>query len=159
MLKRSILVTSLAVGLLATPAFAAVPLRGRGPDTKAAMLALVVPTVRSSGSAVQVLNQLCEDPSHRRGCTPIKHRLQTALEAAVKQQVTWVSKRQSHAGQFWVFAPVSFGSHLVRATMAWQDPGKYGCNGWTRMDFQRHRGVWSLFEGVGVVGCSAVPVS
>ena len=104
MLKRSILVTSLAVGLLATPAFAAVPLRGRGPDTQAAMLALVAPTVRSSGNAVQVLNQLCEDPRYQRRCTPITHRLQTALEAAVKQQVTWVSKRQSHAGQFWVFA-------------------------------------------------------
>jgi hypothetical protein len=121
------------------------------------MLAQVAPGARSSGPSVQVLNKLCENPSGQRRCTPITHRLQVALEGSIKQQITWVSERDRHGDQFWVFAPVSFGSDPVRAQVAWRDPGKAGCNGWTRLDFKRQHGAWDAFQGVGVVGCQVVP--
>jgi len=156
-LKRSVVAATLAVGLLASPAFAASGLHGRGPDTQAAMLAMVVPTANTSGHAVQVLNQLCENPSHERRCTPIKQRLRVALEVAIPQRITWVSHRDPHGKQFWVFAPVGFGSVPVDAQFAWRDPGRYGCSGWTRLDFKRQHGTWQPYQGIGVVGCSAAP--
>jgi hypothetical protein len=156
-LKRSILAAALAVGVLASPAFAASGLHGRGPDTQAAMLGLVTPTASTSGHSVQVLNQLCENPTHERRCSPIKPRLQVALEAAISQRITWVSHRDPHGDQFWVFAPVGFGSDPVDAQFAWRDPGKYGCYGWTELDFKRQHGTWQPYRGVGVVGCSASP--
>ncbi len=118
------------------------------------MLALVTPTASTSGHSVQVLNQLCENPVHERHCTPIRSRLQVALEAAISQRITWVSQRDRHGDQFWVFAPVGFGSDPVHAQFAWRDPGKYGCYGWTELDFKRQHGSWQPYQGVGVVGCS-----
>ena len=155
MLKRSIFAAALTVGLLASPAFAAAALHGRGPDTQAAMLALVTPTASTSGRSVQVLNELCENPSHERRCIPIKPRLRVALEATIDRRITWVSHRDPHGDQFWVFAPVGFGSDPVEARFAWRDPGKFGCSGWTRLDFKRQHGTWRPYQGVGVVGCSA----
>ena len=119
------------------------------------MLALVTPTASTSGHSVQVLNRLCENPVHERRCTPITSRLRVALDAAISQRITWVSQRDRHGDQFWVFAPVGFGSDPVDAQFAWRDPGKYGCYGWSELDFRRQQGTWQPYQGIGVVGCSA----
>ena len=154
MIRRSIVAATLATGLIAAPAFAATGPHGRGPDAQAAMLAAAA---NSGTHPVQVLNELCVNPARERGCTPMKARLERALEGAIDVSITWVSQRKPHGGQFWVFAPVRFGDNPVRSKVAWRDPGKYGCNGWTRIDWRRRHGVWSPFRGVGVVGCSAAP--
>lgn len=156
MRKRSFLVAVLAVGLLASPAFATTALHGRGPDTQARMLAMTV-TVR--GRHVQILDRSCEDPSRQRRCEPITRRLQTAIEAAIDARIAWVGHRQRHAGQFWVFAPVRFRSDGARTKYAWRDAGRHACVGWTRLDWHLQRGAWDPFRGVGVAGCPAVAVA
>ena len=138
MRTRWILATSLVVGLLATPAFAATAPHGRGPSAQAAMIAR---TAGSSKQPVQVLNQLCDNPNSQHGCAPI----------------TWVGHRRRHAGQFWVLGPVRFDRSPVGTMVSWRDPGRYGCYGWTRLSWERHRGAWSPFQGTAVEGCSAAP--
>jgi hypothetical protein len=155
-LKRSILAAALAVGMLASPAFAATAPHGRGPGAQAAMIAQ---TAGSSKQPVQVLNQLCDNPNTQHGCVPIKRNMQRALERAIRAPITWVSHRRHHMGQFWVLGTVRFDVSPVRTMVSWRDPGRYGCNGWTRLSWQRHHGAWSVFQGLSAEGCQAVPVS
>jgi hypothetical protein len=156
MLKRSILAATVALGLLATPALAAVAPHGRGPRGQAAMIAR---TAGSSEQPVQVLNQLCDNPNTQHGCAPIKASMQRALERAIDAQITWVGHRRRHAGQFWVLGTVRFDRSPVTTMVSWRDPGRYGCYGWRRWSWERNRGAWSPFQGIAAEGCSAVPVS
>jgi hypothetical protein len=155
-LKRSILTAALAVGLLASPALAATAPHGRGTNAQAAMIAQ---TAGSSKQAVQVLNQLCDNPNSQRGCVPIKASMQRALQRAIHAPITWVSHRQHHMGQFWVLGTVRFDTSPVRTMVSWRDPGRYGCFGWTRLSWARHRGAWSVTQGIAAEGCQAAPVS
>ena len=155
MRTRSILATALTVGLLASPAFAAAAPHGRGPRAQAAMIAQ---TAGSSKHPVQVLNELCDNPNSQHGCVPIKANMRRALERAIHAPITWVSHRQHHAGQFWVLGTVRFDASPVRTMVSWRDPGRYGCSGWTRLDWQRHRGAWAVFQGISAEGCQAGPV-
>ncbi|HJX08727.1 MAG TPA: hypothetical protein VJ736_11730 [Actinomycetota bacterium] len=155
MLKRSIIATAVAVGLLGSPAFAATAPHGRGPSAQATMIAR---TAGSSKHPVQVLNQLCDNPIAQRGCSPIKANLQRALERAIHARITWVSHRRHGLGQFWVLGGVRFDRSPVSSMVTWRDPGRYGCNGWTRLSWERHRGAWSPFQGVSAEGCQAVPL-
>ncbi len=154
MRTRVFLTSLIAVGLLASPAMAGTGLHGRSPDTQAAMLAM---TITTGAHQVQILNRFCDNPGRQMGCVPIKHRMQVAIEQAIDTPITWVTHRERHAGQFWVFAPVRFNDDPVRTKYAWRDPGRYGCYGWTRLDWRHAQGVWDPFRGVGVAGCSAVP--
>jgi len=95
MRKRSILAAIVALGLLATPALAAVAPHGRGPGAQAAMIAR---TAGTSKQPVQVLNQLCDNPNAQHGCVPIKPSMQRALERAIHAPITWVDHRRRHAG-------------------------------------------------------------
>jgi hypothetical protein len=155
-LKRSLLAAALAVGLLASPAFAATAPHGRGPNAQAAMIAQ---TAGRSKQQVQVLNQLCEHPNTQHGCVPIKASMQRALERAVHAPITWVSQRQRHMGRFWVLGTVRFDTSPVRTMVSWRDPGRYGCFGWTRLSWEIHRGAWAVTEGIAAEGCQAVPVA
>jgi len=156
MRKRSILAAIVALGLLATPALAAVAPHGRGPSAQAAMIAR---TAGSSKQPVQVLNQLCDNPNAQHGCVPIKPSMQRALERAIHAPITWVGHRRRHAGQFWVLGTVRFDRSPVTTMVSWRDPGRYGCYGWTRWSWERNRGAWSPFQGISAEGCSVVPVS
>jgi len=154
-LKRSILAASIVVGLLASPAFAAVAPHGRGPKAQAAMIAR---TAGSSKQPVQVLNQLCENPTRQRRCAPIGPSLRRALEHAIDAPITWVGHRRHGLGQYWVLGTVRFDRSPVTTTVAWRDAGRDGCNGWTRWSWERVHGAWSALQGISAVGCSAVPV-
>jgi hypothetical protein len=154
MIRRSLLVAAISVALLASPAHAASAPRGQGPGAQALMLA---ETVNSFVERAQVLNQVCEDASAERRCSPINPALQRAFEAAVDVPITWVAARTPHLGQFWVLAPVRFAGDGAESEFAWRDPGRLGCSGWTRIDWSRERGAWFPTGGVGVVGCPAVP--
>jgi hypothetical protein len=150
-LKRSILASALAVGLLASPAFAASAPHGRGPNAQAAMIAH---TAGSSHQPVQVLNRLCDNPNTQHGCVPIKPNIQRALEQAIDAPLTWVSHEQHHAGQFWVLGKVRFNGSKARTMVSWDDPGLFGCFGWTRLGWERHRGAWSVTSGIAAEGCA-----
>jgi hypothetical protein len=150
-LKRSILAAALAVGLLASPAFAATAPHGHGPNAQAAMIAQ---TAGSSQQPIQVLNQLCDNPNTRHGCVPMKANMQRALEQAIDAPIMWVTHEQHHAGQFWVLGKVRFNGSNARTMVSWDDPGLYGCFGWTRLGWQRQHGAWSVSSGIGVEGCA-----
>ena len=150
MLKRSIVVATVAVGLLASPAFAATGLHGRGPNTQAAMLSQ---TAGSSKRPVQVLNQLCSNPNTEHGCIPLKPSMQRALERAISAPITWVAHQQHHAGQFWVLGTVRFKGSTASTMVSWRDPGPYGCFGWTSLGWERHQGGWTTTSGVAAEGC------
>ena len=154
MLKRSILTAALAVGVLASPALAATAPHGRGPNAEAAMIAQMA---GSSKQPVQVLNQLCDNANAQHGCVPIKANMRRALERAIHAPVTWVSERRHNGERFWVLGTVRFDRSPVSTMVSWRDPGRYGCSGWTRLSWQRHRGAWSVFQGIAAEGCSATP--
>ena len=151
MLKRSILTAALAVGLLASPAIAATVSRGRGPNAQAAMIAQ---TAGNSKKPVQVLNQLCDNPNTQHGCVPIKPSMQRALERAVPAPITWVSERRHNGEQFWVLGKVRFNGAKARTMVSWDDPGPFGCFGWTRLGWERHHGAWSVSSGASAEGCA-----
>ena len=146
------LAAALALGLLASPAFAATAPHGRGPNAQAAMIAQ---TAGRSKHPVQVLNQLCEKPTTQRGCVPIKANMRRALEQAIHAPITWVAHEQHHAGRFWVLGTVRFTGSQASTTVAWNDPGPYGCFGWTSYRWQRHHGAWSPYMGSATEGCPA----
>ena len=155
MIRRSIVAGIAVAVLVALPAIAAVIPRGAGPTAQALMLAA---TVGSDASPVQVLNQLCDNPTRIRRCEPIRPVLQRALDDAIAAPITWVTKRTPHLGEFWVLAPVRFDAQTVTSEYAWWEPGPYGCAGWTQLRWARDHGVWTETGGVGVVGCPARPV-
>jgi hypothetical protein len=150
-LKRSILPAAVAVGLLASPAFAAAAPHGYGPHAQAAMIAQ---TAGSSKKPVQVLDQLCDNPNTQRGCTPIKANMRRALDRAVDAPIAWVAHERHHAGQFWVLGEVRFNGAKARTMVSWDDPGAFGCSGWTRLGWERHHGAWSVASGVSAEGCA-----
>ena len=90
---------------------------------------MLAAAANSGTHPVQVLNELCVNPARERGCTPMKARLERALEGAIDAPITWVSQRKPHGGQFWVFAPVRFGDNPVRSKVAWRDPGSTDATG------------------------------
>jgi hypothetical protein len=152
MLTRSIVAAAVAVGLLASPAFAATAPHGRGPNAQAAMIAQ---TAGSSKNPVQVLNQLCDNPNRQRGCTPIKANMRRALEAAIEAPITWVSERRHNGEQFWVLGTVRFSGSQASTIASWRDPGRYGCFGWTSLGWERRHGAWSATSGIAAEGCPA----
>ena len=153
MRTRIILTSLIVVGLLATPALAAGAPHGRGPKAQAAMLAETAGTF--SQHPVQVLDQICDNPSTRHGCVPIKASLQEAFERALDAPITWVGPRRHQVGQLWVLGTVVFDGTQVTTKVAWRDPGTVGCFGWTRLTWKRHQGAWYVFRGISVEGCAA----
>jgi len=151
-LKRSILAATLAVGLLATPSFAATGIHGRGANAQAAMIA---ETAGSSKQRVQVLNQLCENPNTQHRCVSLKRSVQRALEDAISAPITWVGHQQPHAGQFWVLGTVRFNGSTATTIVSWRDPGPYGCFGWTSLGWERRHGGWTTSSGIATEGCPA----
>jgi hypothetical protein len=152
MITRAVVVALTLVGLLASPALAAEAPRGRGPTAQAMMDA---GTVWSGSGPVQVLNELCENPSSVRRCSPISPALQSALEQAIDQPITWVDARHRNGPQFWVFAPVGYEGDQATSEYAWWDPGTLGCFGGGGVTWERRQGSWNAFSAFGWVGCPA----
>jgi hypothetical protein len=152
MRTRILLSSLIAVGLLTSPALAADAPHGRGPKAQAAMLA---ETAGTPTHPVQVLNQMCDNPTTQRGCVPIRVNLQRAFEQALDAKITWVDHRRHDAGQFWVVGTVLFHRTQVTTKVAWRDPGTFACFGWTRLSWKRHHGAWSVFQGMSAEGCPA----
>src|SRR5262245_17990103 len=119
---------------------------------------MIAQAAPSTTHPVQVLNQLCVNPNTQHGCTPIKTNLRRALEHAIHAPITWVGHRQRHGGQFWILGTVRFDRSPVTTMVSWRDPGRYGCFGWTKLSWHRHRGAWSVFQGISAAGCPAAPV-
>jgi len=151
-MRRSIVAGLAAVGLLTSPVLAAEAPPGRGSKAQARMDAATAP---SGSRPVQILNELCGNPSGLRRCAPISSTLQRALEQAIDRPITWVAHRDVNGPQFWVFAPIAYDSVGATSESAWWDPGTFGCRGGTQYDWERRSGAWSTVSGIGWAACVA----
>ena len=152
MFLRALAAAGLAVVLAAAPASAA-DIHGRGPGAQAAMDAMLI--LGGGTHRVQVLTELCSDPVHIRRCVPFPRSLQHAIEGAVDRPITWVDARRVGGPAFWVFAPVAFDGSSATVSLAWWDPGAFGCRGGSTLRFTHTHGAWRPVEGTGWAGCPA----
>ena len=142
-----------ALALLAVPAHAAADAHGRGPGARATMLEATAPD--DGRAPVQVLDQLCENATHVRRCTPMARSLRTALDRAIDRPVTWVSARRPRGPEFWVFEPVDLRGLDGTSTMTWRDPGRFACFGGTTLTWRFAHGTWTATGGLGWAACPA----
>ena len=152
MFLRALAVASLTAALVAGPASAA-DIHGRGPGAQASMDAMLI--LGGGTQRVQVLTQLCADPVRIRRCVPFPGSLQRAIERAVDRPITWVDARLVRGPAFWVFAPIAFERGSATASLAWWDPGAFGCRGGSTLRFTHSHGAWRPVEGTGWAGCPA----
>jgi hypothetical protein len=111
-------------------------------------------TAERGTTRVQILNELCETPSRMRHCAPMSSALQRALEGAIDRPILWVSERKVNGPEFWVFAPIAYGSGEATSEYAWWEPGDL-CRGGTQYDWERRSSGWSTVSGIGWAACSA----
>ena len=146
-------IAGLAFALLVSlaPAAAAAP-QAEGTNAKASMYAQVLD---SGNRRIQVLREMCANPSEQHGCAPLRHHLRRAIKHAVERPILWVDQRRRHAGVFWVLGPVRFEDGRASIRSAWREQGTHGCFGSNvdRFRWTEANNEWNHTGGSGSVGC------
>jgi hypothetical protein len=125
---------------------------GRGLHAEAALYAGALGDGRRPA---QILDRLCANPEAQRRCEPIRPALERAITRAADRPISWVHRLDRHAGDFWVLAPIRFGTDSAKLRWAWRDPRPFGCFGGGQLRYRRIHGAWKLVWGIGYEGCPA----
>jgi hypothetical protein len=145
-------VLALAASLVIT-AMQACPALGAARLTDADRASMYAETLSAARHPIQVLGRACADPDRRRGCMRIPDAVRAGIEAKTEAPIRWVFRPWRHAGVFWVFGPIHVVDVVARYRFRWDDPRPHRCNGGGSIGFRSERGVWSVTERNGFVGC------
>jgi hypothetical protein len=83
--------------------------------------------------------------------------LQAHIGAESEPPIRWVHRMWPHAGIYWVFSPIHFGSGRAAYRYKWVEDDDGVCKARGLVRFRRALDAWDMTGHSGVAGCGVPP--